>query len=78
MTATAASKAGRRRDSIMGRMQAVRQFVSNLKKLEKQHKPLGGAPFDLQLKANYLKVKISGRSSREGSSAPVEPVASSR
>jgi hypothetical protein len=47
-------------------MQAMRQFVSNLKKLESQYKPPRGAPFDLQHKPNYLKVKTSGRSSREG------------
>jgi hypothetical protein len=39
-------------------MQATRQFASNLKKLEKQHKPAASAPFDLQHKPNYLKVKI--------------------
>jgi hypothetical protein len=45
MMATAASEAGRRRDSIMGRMQAVRQFVSNLKKLEKAAQATGRRAF---------------------------------
>jgi DNA-binding MarR family transcriptional regulator len=67
MMATAASKAGCWGDPIMSPHASCAPIVSNLKKVRKGVIITGRrAFFDLQRKANYLKVKISRQSPREG------------